>query len=233
MSRKMIVLTLLLLLFGLLVGCAAQATPSRKTGDALITEAAQTVGAMFTTTATYLAALPPTWTPTPTPTEPPTGTPTPVLSRTVTSTPALAATMVTQTKIIPCDLAQFLTDVTIPDGTHMLGGTTFIKTWQLRNAGSCTWDSSYELIFFGGSQLGGPATGKLTTGQILPGQMMQISVQLKAPTESGMYTGWWMLRNGNGAAFGIDTKGSAFYVRIVVDNKNATPTRTPTPTATP
>jgi len=32
-----------------------------------------------------------------------------------------------------CNWAQFVTDVTVPDGTYLAPGTTFTKTWRLKN----------------------------------------------------------------------------------------------------
>lgn len=36
----------------------------------------------------------------------------------------------------PCDQADFVQDVSIPDGTRMLPGQAFTKTWRLRNVGA-------------------------------------------------------------------------------------------------
>jgi len=38
-----------------------------------------------------------------------------------------------------CDRAQFISDVTVPDGTTFAPGATFTKTWRLKNSGTCTW----------------------------------------------------------------------------------------------
>jgi len=38
-----------------------------------------------------------------------------------------------------CDLGQYIKDVNIPDGTVFPPGTTFTKTWRLKNVGTCTW----------------------------------------------------------------------------------------------
>src|SRR5512143_3278895 len=52
-----------------------------------------------------------------------------------------AATISTQpaAALSSCDWAQFVADVTVPDGTSYAPGTTFTKTWRLKNIGSCTW----------------------------------------------------------------------------------------------
>jgi len=35
-----------------------------------------------------------------------------------------------------CDWAQFISDVTVPDGTKYEPGATFKKTWRLKNIGT-------------------------------------------------------------------------------------------------
>ena len=44
------------------------------------------------------------------------------------------------------DRAQFVTDVTVPDGTKYDPGATFTKTWRLRNVGTCTWTTAYTMV---------------------------------------------------------------------------------------
>ena len=51
------------------------------------------------------------------------------------------------------DNATFISDVTIPDGTVLSPGRTFGKTWRLKNTGTTTWSSGYQLAFVGGDQL--------------------------------------------------------------------------------
>jgi len=57
----------------------------------------------------------------------PTDTPIPTLAPTATPTS------------LPCDLAKFIDDVTVPDDTSYTPGATFTKTWRIKNEGSCTW----------------------------------------------------------------------------------------------
>ncbi len=64
-------------------------------------------------------------------------------SRTVTGTPPTATpTRTPGPATVPpssCDKAQFVSDVTIPDGTVMSPGQKFTKTWSLKNVGTCAW----------------------------------------------------------------------------------------------
>jgi len=141
-----------------------------------------------------------------------TGTP-PSPTPTVTGTPPTATSTPPQST---CDKAQFIADVTVPDGAIYAPGATFTKTWRLRNIGSCTWNSSYTLVFSNGEQMGGAASVNFP-GTYAPGQTADLSVQLTAPNTAGTYRGYWMLKNANGALFGIGTYANKpFWVEIRV-----------------
>ena len=147
----------------------------------------------------------PTQTPMQAPTEEPSPTPKP------TFTPLPTATE------IPCDRAVFVTDVTVPDGSDYSPGDVFTKTWRLKNTGSCTWTSGYDLVFVSGDQMGAPAATQLTSGTVGTNQNLDVSVQLTAPGSEGGYKGYFKLRNPQGVIFGIGATGSvAFWVEIEV-----------------
>src|SRR4030095_2873824 len=82
-----------------------------------------------------------------------------------------------------CDQAQFIRDVTIPDGTVIAPGTTFKKTWRLRNIGTCTW-SGYSLVFDRGESMS-PVADPI--GTVAPGQEVDVSVTFTAPTVNNTY----------------------------------------------
>ena len=72
------------------------------------------------------------------PTEGPTATETPV-----TATPTPSATLTptaAEASVTPScsNLATFVADVTIPDHANVGAGQSFVKTWRLRNTGTCT-----------------------------------------------------------------------------------------------
>ena len=124
---------------------------------------------------------------------------------------------------VPCDRATFDSDVTIPDGTTLSQSESFTKTWRLKNAGTCTWNADYELLFKDGDSMDGPASQQLTTGSIAPGQTVDISVDLVAPSEDGSYRGYWWLRADSGVVFGIGASGqSPFFVDIKVGEPEPT-----------
>lgn len=115
-----------------------------------------------------------------------------------------------------CDWAKYVADVTVPDGTTFSGGTAFTKTWRLKNNGSCTWTTGYSLVFSSGEKMGGPDAVPLPT-TVAPGQTVDISVNLTAPTVGGSYRGFWQLKNASGGLFGIGTTADKpFWVDIKV-----------------
>jgi hypothetical protein len=80
-------------------------------------------------------------------------------------------------------------------------GQEFVKTWKVKNTGSCTWTRGYQVMWsYGDNRMGGQATA--LTGDVLPGDEVEISLALKAPLTPGTYSGYWILRNNNGFTFG-------------------------------
>jgi len=120
-----------------------------------------------------------------------------------------------------CLRAAFVRDGTIPDGSTLLANSTFTKTWELKNEGSCTWDSRFAVVFAGkGSAMSGPASTPITTDrQIKPGETVEVSVPLRAPGEPGDYEGYWMLRSDTNQTFGTGPNGAApFFLKIRVSD---------------
>jgi len=115
-----------------------------------------------------------------------------------------------------CDAAAFIRDVTIPDGTFVQSKESFIKTWRLQNIGTCSWTSSYSLVFISGDSLNGPNVMSLPRN-VNPGDSIDLSVSLVAPSKNGHYKGYWKLRNASGTVFGIgNTSDVAFWVDVNV-----------------
>jgi hypothetical protein len=114
----------------------------------------------------------------------------------------------------PCNLAAFLADVTIPDGTEIQTNATFTKTWRLQNNGSCTWTSGYHVIFDTGDRMNAPDAVSVTGGTVPFGGSAEVTVTLKAPASAGTYKGYFRLRSPDGIVFGIGG-GGPFYVQIV------------------
>ncbi|HKG55114.1 MAG TPA: NBR1-Ig-like domain-containing protein [Anaerolineales bacterium] len=119
------------------------------------------------------------------------------------------------------DWAQFVADVTVPDGTRYDPGATFTKTWRLRNIGTCTWTTSYTMIFDSGTQMGTTASVPFGTS-VAPGATIDLPVNMTAPSSAGHYIGYWKFKNASGTPFGIGYNANRdWWVEI---NVNGTPT---------
>ena len=120
------------------------------------------------------------------------------------------------------ECASFVSDVTIPDGSYIAPGAAFTKTWRIRNNGTTTWTTNYRLVFVSGTQMSAQNSVNLPYN-VGPGQTVDISVQMTAPTTSGSYKSSWMLVNESGTQFGVGTNcQTAVYALIV--NYVQTPT---------
>lgn len=123
-------------------------------------------------------------------------------------------------------------DLTVPDGTIFLPGENFSKTWRLVNSGSCNWDNNFKVIWFSGADLGEIHSQSLDA-VVEPGQSIDITVEMVAPQEPGIYQSNWKIETSSGEMFGIGpSAGSPFWVKIEVLELSS-PTPEPTPTSTP
>ena len=119
-------------------------------------------------------------------------------------------------------------DITVPDEMRFSPGEYFSKTWRLVNAGSCAWTVDYAAVWFSGDDLGVVRVSQLQ-GTAIPGTSMDLTVEMVAPEQPGVYQSNWKLRSNRGELFGIGPAGdSPFWVRIVV-----VPVETETPTPAP
>ena len=182
------------------------------------TVAAQTLAAMFATstrqaertmsaqaTASYypptitLAPPLPTWTATYTPILP-SATPVPP-SATATSTSA------------PCNRAELVQELNVPAGSDIPANGRFTKVWRVKNTGSCTWSTSYALIYAGGDKFA-IQEAIAFPGSVVPGQSVDLALDLRAPNVIGQFRSTWALRDAYGEIFDLD---SAANKRLVVD----------------
>lgn len=117
-----------------------------------------------------------------------------------------------------CERIRFVDDVTVPDNTQMQPGQVFRKTWRIQNAGSCTWSPGYQLVYAGGDTLGRNYAVNLPKS-VVPGETVDVSVDLTAPNAYGVYQSYWKLRSPSGNTFGTsNSENDAIWVKIVVGN---------------
>ncbi len=147
----------------------------------------------------------------PTPTQPTPAQPAPDLP---TPTPTQPA----PTSLPPkdcTDVAAFLGDVTIPDGTAFKQNVPFVKTWRFQNKGTCTWGANYAVVFHSGDPMGALFTNPLPPAA--PGEVVEVSVNMVSPASGDAFTGFWQFQDPYGTRFGTNSGGQdLFWVKIGV-----------------
>ena len=148
---------------------------------------------------------------TPVPTEVPTQAPPPTEAAptaVVNPDPAATATSAPQPTTPPvepgkqCLQMDFIADVTIPTGTVVKPGEKFDKTWTIKNTGTCTWTTDFDLLLIGGEAFGSNKFGDVKT-ETPPGDILHITLyNLVAPQTEGTYYSYWMMSHPDGSRFG-------------------------------
>jgi hypothetical protein len=172
---------------------------------AVRTSAASTVVSQFTLTAAAFTPTPSQPAETAAPEE--TGTASTVAAATLSG---VQVTNALGTTVALCDSLEFVADVNIPDDTNMAPGQDFLKTWRVKNTGSCPWGEGYELVYadYADDMSGQPQP---LTEVVQPGQEVEISVQFTAPDQIGNYLSAWQMENPAGVTF-----EEIIFVRIIV-----------------
>jgi hypothetical protein len=208
MKIKLIAMTILITT--LVAACGSSNTPTQaSTPDvaAVRTSAVSTVLAELTLTAAV-------FTPTPQPAAPTeTSAPVAQFTNTPTTAPVAQVTNAQGTPEALCDslaIDPATVDVNVPDGTTMSPGQDFVKTWRVKNNGSCPWGAGYKLVYAGyANDMDGQF--QPMTQVIQPGEEVELSIQFKAPAQTGEYLSAWQMQNPKGITFPV-----AIYVKIVV-----------------
>jgi hypothetical protein len=107
-----------------------------------------------------------------------------------------------------CNKAEFISE-NIPDRTLFNECDDFTKTWVLRNTGRCTWTTDYKLVFISGNSMSGDISSSLPY-DVPPGGIVEVSVDLTAPSRDGTYKGNWAIVSDDGYRF------ANFWVLIFV-----------------
>ncbi len=197
--RRVMLLSAILTLAVLLLGCELAGAPAT---------VQPTTGALATSEPTSSAQT------TPAPVTPATPT---------TAQPAATPASATPT-VAGCSFdASYMADVTIPDDTVFAPNAAFIKTWRIKNSGTCEWKTGMKLTYVSGDPLGGPPTVDVPVVSL--NSPVDVSVNFVAPATPGTYRSNWRMQSPDGTPF-----GSTLYVQIIVPDAGATATA-PAPAA--
>jgi hypothetical protein len=142
-------------------------------------------------------------------TVPPTATSLPptAIPQPATSTPAASSGCV--------NAAEYVADVTIPDGSVLESDAPFAKTWRVKNTGTCSWDSRYALAFVDGTLFSAYDAFALSVSAA-PGQTVDVSIPMRAPIYPGAYLSAWKFRAPDGSLFGVGRNNSPLTVKLSI-----------------
>ncbi|TYB61884.1 transcriptional regulator [Nonomuraea sp. PA05] len=96
----------------------------------------------------------------------------------------------------PFDDSVFEKDVTYPDGTVVQSGTSFDKTWRIRNSGNIPWQDRY-LTRMNDTPCKAPK--RVAIGPVLPGESVDITVRVRAADSPGRCKIFWKMTDEHGA----------------------------------
>ncbi|MCX7681466.1 MAG: protein kinase [Anaerolineae bacterium] len=148
---------------------------------------------------------------TPTPSPTPTATPTPDLTATYVAGCTFDMAVIGDPPVYPRILAS---------------GQPFTKRWTVKNTGTCPWPEGLSLVYASGDALEIVTTPDVQS--LSPGEVAELRITLRAPTEYGSYTGVWRLQTSAGRTIGADLRVTC---RVDV-TPTPSPTLQPTPTQT-
>ena len=201
---KYTLLPLIVIASFIITACAAESTPTPAQESGIQTAVALTVAAQNA--------------------QPTSAAPTAIITQTPlqfspTLTPLAPSALPSSNTTSGCASAVLVSE-TIPDGTIYTPGQQFTKTWEIQNTSTCTWNTSYKIVFWDGDVLGGAYVYNLP--QVTPPQgIVPISLVLTAPKSDATYTSKWMLQTPDGAAFGVGQYSTPFYTKIVVSSSTS------------
>ena len=137
----------------------------------------------------------------------------------VTATPVLTPIP------LPCQFSSsYVADVTIPDGTQIGAAQGFDKVWRMLNSETCPWVAGSQLVFQEGEQMSAPNSVSVLI--VAPGETVDISVKMSAPSAAGRYRGIWQMRNHLGEWFGD-------RITVIIQVPDTAPAPTPGPPPPP
>lgn len=222
-NRKFVGALLLTVVLAITLAACQSANKTPTTSPEMVyTQAAQTVSAGLTQTAVLL----------------PSSTSTPTLAPTNTKAPTQAATATLSVSVTPLvqksptrsagpDKAEWVAQ-SPGDGTILNPGQDFTLVWTVKNTGTTTWTTDYQLRYYLVEQsLRMGAIDIKFPKEVKPGESMDLSLSMKAVSTAGDFTTIWVMTNKEGANF------YPLTFNFKVGGAGATATTQPTVATTP
>ncbi|WP_181776621.1 NBR1-Ig-like domain-containing protein [Amycolatopsis pittospori] len=113
------------------------------------------------------------------------------------------------------DLSELVGE-TVPDGSEVAAGSVFVKTWDLRNAGTVGWVGRYLVRAGSFGNPGECATPeRVPVPQTAPGERTRVSVEVRAPASPGHCQVYWKMADEQGHILLPNARAVYFSVRVL------------------
>ena len=106
------------------------------------------------------------------------------------------------------------------DATPAQEGAALVRTWHVRNSGTCAWTTEYSLVLVEGDSFGMAPVP--LAAPVAPGEESDLQILLTVPSSPGLYSGGWALQSPEGDLLGAGSR--PLRVRINVGSTPAEPT---------
>ena len=122
-----------------------------------------------------------------------------------------------------CENSMKFVSETVPDGSEVVPGKPFLKTWTVQNTGTCTWTTAYKLVFSKGDLMKAQNPVPLPHA-VAPNEEITLEVQFTAPQTPGEYRSEWRMQDKKGNFFGPgdDPAEGRLWVEIKVPSTVST-----------
>lgn len=130
-------------------------------------------------------------------------------------------------RALPRDVSQFVRDVTVPDGALVMAGARFVKSWEVLNAGTTTWEDRFlqcmddDLIVLAdgvGRSVAPrlvPDARSISVPRTPPGSTVLLSVAFTAPDVPGTCVSYWKSLTPTGEICFPQAVGLSVRVRVI------------------
>jgi len=112
---------------------------------------------------------------------------------------------------------------TFPDNAPVRPGKPFVKSWTIRNTGSCTWDEHFTLRFESARPRALSSAERIPLHRLVPpNDTVAVEVPMRAPVTPGIYLEHWSLRDPDGAFVQISSSRT-MWAKVIVPDPSAPP----------
>jgi transcriptional regulator with XRE-family HTH domain len=118
---------------------------------------------------------------------------------------------------MPGDASEFVTDITIPDGTIMAPYQAFEKTWRIRNSGTVAWVGRWLARRGAPTGHGVPTSPyRVRIADTQPSEEVDITVPVRAQPLAGTSQAHWKMVDDDGWEYFPDRYSLGLVLSIVV-----------------